>query len=264
MPRRRAMTSAHASEVKVSGHWNEDDFASLIGGEINQGSHLDKKDVIDCQHRFHSVKAGTWWQIFLYGRERLATNTILQGIGEVADIMVACLDAYPATYEDYLLDKTSAKLNLQPFMRQLRDELEQPRVFRAFLDKSLFDGGNADYLSVFLGPANTSPEAKEFHIFHKTDVVDALSGDIILLNSKGRREGEMDDQKVTLRSKLHRRNIGELEDRHDSRVHYKEMKFRLNSAGVFGILDSAIPLRSQITPQLVTYGRAVRTFRLLG
>lgn len=264
MPRRRAMTSAHASDVKVSGHRNEEDFASLIGGQVNQGFHLDKGDVIDAQHRFHSVKSGTWWQIFLYGRERLVTDTILQGLGEVANIMIACLDAYPATYDEYVADKLTAKLNLQPQMRRLRAELENTRVFRAFLDLSLFDGGNADYLSVFLGPANHNPQEKVFHIFHKTDVVDALSQDITLLNSKGRRAGQMDDQKVTLHSTLHGKNIGELEDRHDSPVHYREMKFRLNAGDVFEILDLFMIDRRRLAPQLITYGRAGRMFRLPG
>ena len=69
MPRRRAMTSEHASDVKVSGHRNENHFAFLIGGQVNLGSHLDKKDqltisvdaptrlrqdVIDWQHTLYS------------------------------------------------------------------------------------------------------------------------------------------------------------------------------------------------------------------
>jgi len=59
------MATTHASEVKVAGHRNERGFASLIGGQVNLGARADKKDVIDGQHRSHSVKAGTWWQIFL-------------------------------------------------------------------------------------------------------------------------------------------------------------------------------------------------------
>lgn len=45
------MTSKQASRVKLSGHQNEQDFATLIGGSVNLGSHTDKKDVIDAQHR---------------------------------------------------------------------------------------------------------------------------------------------------------------------------------------------------------------------
>ena len=53
MARKRAMTSDHASEVKIAGHLNECDFAELIGGEVNLGTHTDKRDVIDGQRRSH-------------------------------------------------------------------------------------------------------------------------------------------------------------------------------------------------------------------
>ncbi len=255
------MSADHASEVKRSGHRNEYDFASLIGGQVNLGSHIDKKDVIDAQHRSHSVKAGTWWQIFLYGRERLRTNTIFQGLGQIADIMIACIDAYPPDRAKYLADPLAAKERLQPHMRRLRSELINPRTFQAFLNKALFDGGNADYLSIFLGPASAPVDDKRFHIFHKDDVVSALAADVTLRNSKARRKGEMDDQKVTFLSKLHRKNIGEIEDRHDGAVHYREMKFRLNAQSVFDILTASIANTKQARAQATTYGRAARLFR---
>lgn len=261
MARRRAMTSEHASEVKIAGHLNEYDFAELIGGEVNLGTHTDKKDVIDEQHRSHSVKAGTWWQVFLYGRDRLKSNTIFQGLGDVANIMIACIDAYPRNYAAYVRDKIKAKKKLQPPMRRLLAELEKPQIFNAFLDKALFDGGNAEYLSIFLGPAKADKENKVFHIFYKNEVVAALAADVTLRNSKARNAKQMDDQKVTFRSALHRKNIGEIEDRHDSKGHYREMKFRLNAKLVFEILTNSITGTKQARPQVITYGRATRLFR---
>lgn len=261
MPRRRAMSSEHASEVKVSGHRNEADFASLIGGAVNLGSHTDKKDVIDAQHRSHSVKAGTWWQIFLYGRERLRTNTIFQGLGDVANIMIDCIDAYPLDRADYLQNRTEAKRRLQPHMRRLLAELQKPNIFNAFLDKALFDAGNADYLSIWLGKANAAVEDKTFHVFHKNEVVAALATDVTLRNSKANHAGQMDDQKVTFYSSLHSRNIGEIEDRHDSDTHYREMKFRLNAKSVFDVLTDAMPDATQVYPQVIAHGRATRLLR---
>ncbi len=255
------MTSDHAGEVKIAGHLNEYDFADLIGGEVNLGTHTDKKDVIDGQHRSHSVKAGTWWQVFLYGRDRLETNTIFQGLGEVANIMIARIDAYPSSYADYQRDKTEAKRKLQPRMRRLLAELEKPNIFSAFLDKPLFDGGNAEYLSIFLGPAKTDKKNKTFHVFHKDAVVAALAADVTLRNSKARNAKQMDDQKVTFRSALHRKNIGEIEDRHDSKGHYREMKFRLNARLVFEILTNGITDTKLARPQVITYGRAARLFK---
>lgn len=260
MPR-RAMTSAHARSVKLSGHRNETDFAALIGGEVNAGSHTDKKDVIDQQHRSHSVKAGTWWQVFLYGRERLRTNTIFQGLGDVADIMVECIDAYPQEYDAYRSGKDAVKRRLQPHMRRLLAELQQPAIFKAFLDKALFDGGNADYLSVWLGPANKPAVEKVFHVFHKDDVVNTLADDVELRNSKARHAGQYDDQKVTFYSALNKRTIGEIEDRHDSALHYRQMKFRLNAAGVVDVLTTQYPNPQEVRPQVLTHGKAIRMFK---
>jgi len=258
---RRAMTSAHARSVKLSGHRNETDFASLIGGQVNAGSHTDKKDVIDQQHRSHSVKAGTWWQVFLYSRDRLRTNTIFQGLGNVAGIMIDCIDAYPQDYNAYRNNKDAAKKRLQPHMQRLLAELQKPAIFKAFLDKALFDGGNAEYLSVWLGPANRPIGEKVFHVFHKDDVVNALAADVELRNSKARHAGQRDDQKVTFYSALNHRNIGEIEDRHDSLQHYREMKFRLNAAGVLNVLTEQYPNSQSARPQVLTHGRAIRLFK---
>lgn len=262
--RRRAMSSDQASDVKTSGHRNERDFAYLIGGELNRVSPVDKTDVIDAQGRAHSVKAGNWCQVFLYGRERLVTNTAFQELGQVGNLMVACLDSYPATYEDYIADKDAAKVSLQPNMRRLCAELTLPGIFPAFLEKALFDIGDADYLSIFPGPARANRAAKVFHIFDKSDVVAALAADIKVQNSKQRGRGQMDDQKVTFRSNHHQRNVGELEDRHDSPLHYRQMKFRLNVSDTYRILSESIAPREQIAAQLATYGRAVERFRLPG
>ncbi len=262
MSRKRAMTSQHAQEVKLAGHLNEKHFASLIGGEV-KGHPNDKKDVLDASSCFHSVKSGTWWQIFLYGRSRLEKDSIFQGLGNVADIMIACIDAYPVNRADYEANKILAKQKLQPQMRELLAELQKPKTFKAFLDKALFDGGSAQYLSMFLGRANEDITDKIFHIFHKDDVVKALAANVTLQNSRARNPRQMDDQKVTFRSHLCSINIGEIEDRHDSKRHYRQMKFRLNAGCVFDILTNKIPEKKEASSQIVTYGQAVRAFKIL-
>ena len=261
-PKKRAMSSEHASEVKIAGHKNEEDFARIIGGEVNRGSHTDKKDVIDTHHRSHSVKAGKWWQIFLYSRNRLANNTILQGIGNVANLMVQCLDVYPEHRDKYEKDKKIVKQKLQPVMRNLLRELQKQNIFRAFLDKSMFDGGNAEYLSIFLGKAKENVQNKQFHIFYKDDVVNAIEKYVDLRNSKARTVTQNDDQKIIFYSTLHNKNIGEIEDRHESRSHYKQMKFRLHAQLVYDILKEHCGEGSQLSPQIVVYGVAKKKFKL--
>ena len=133
------------------------------GGKINAGAHTDKKDVIDKQDRAHSVKAGTWWQIFLYGEERLKTNSIFQGMGNVANIMLDCLNAYPPSFAEYQKNKKAAKQALRPHMRALLTELQKPNILRAFLDKALFDGGKADFLSIYPSAANDPQNKKHLN-----------------------------------------------------------------------------------------------------
>lgn len=261
MPKKRAMTPEHARQVKQAGHQNERDFASIIGGRIHGGSHTDKRDVMDAQDRSHSVKSGTWWQVFLYSRKRLETNTMFQGL-KLADIMIGCLDCYPEHREDYLSDKMTVKQKLQSHMRDLLEELDKPRTFRAFLEKALFEGGNADYLSIFLGPAKEQVQDKTFHIFHKNDVVLTLSSNVTLRNSKAQRSNQMDDQKVVFRSNFHGKNIGEIEDRHDSPQHYREMKCRLHAESVFDILTDEITEKDRKSDQVVAYGGAVKSFSI--
>ena len=257
---RRAMTKEHASSVKRGGHKNEEHFADVIGGHVQQGSHTDKKDVIDGQDRAHSVKAGKWWQIFLYGEKRLRTNTIFQGIGQVANIMLDCLAAYPSTIEEYTADKQKFKQSLRPHMVRLKEELGKPAIFKAMLDKSLFDGGNADYLSIYPGPSNVPSSDKHFHIFHKDDVTTALLDDLTVANSQARKKGDTSEQKVVFKSALHGKQVGEIEDRHDSRGHYREMKFRLNGPMVLDVLQEG-KVGTLKRTQATTYGNATRLFR---
>ena len=260
MKRKRAMTTGHASEVKRTGHRNERDFAALIGGAVNVGSHVDKKEVTDSQNFSHSVRAGNFWQVFLYtDQERLRED--FQGLGKVAKIMLKCIDAFPEDYTDYLYDEIGTKTRLQIHMRQLLEELQKPSIFPAFLKKALF-GDSVDFLTIFPGPAKTDRNQKTFHVFHKDEVVAALVADVTLRNSEARRVGEMDALKVTLRSALHRKIIGEIEDRHDSEVHYRQMKFRLHGIPVFNLLANMnkTQLIKQVRPQILAHGKAAMMF----
>ncbi len=172
--------------------------------------------------------------------------------------MIDCLDAYPTTYDEYLSNKTAAKLRLQPHMRRLLEELNKPKMLASLLAKALFDGGNADYLSIYPGLAKDLKEKKHFHVFHKNKVVDTLCTNVSLRNSKARHSKQMDDQKVVFFSLLHNKQIGQIEDRHDSKSHYKQIKFRLDSEPVFEILKSNIHPKKNVEPQVTTYGLACK------
>lgn len=230
------MRTELAHRTRMKGGEHENDFAELIGGRIVQGTHTNRMNVLDAREQEYSVRAGTWWQLFLLGEDDLARNTIFQGVGNVASIMLDCLNAYPPKYHDYLRDKRAAKQALRPHMRRLRMELSRREVLMAFLERALFDGGKADYLTILPGPHETSLSEKYFHVFRRNDVATALATDMKPANSRARKRGETSGQKVVFKSHLLERQIGEIEDRHDSRWHYRRMRFRLHGPSVFHIL----------------------------
>jgi len=177
--------------------------------------------------------------------------------------MIDCLDAYPQDFTAYQADKDAAKQRLRSHMRCLLAELQKPKIFPAFLEKALFDGGSAEYLSIYAGPASTPFQQKHFHIFHRINVIDVLQKDVTLANSQARRRGQTPEQKVVFKSELQGKQIGEIEDRHDSPGHYREMKFRLDGKAVFAILKEFItnPAATRARPRATTYGEAVKKFQ---
>ena len=254
--KRRAMTSGEASYKKIKGHIVEADFADLIKGTVRKGPQTDKKDVLDRQQNWHSVKSDAkWWQVFLYARSRLETNTIFQGLGDIAGIMVACLDVFPTTFQQYQKDKLSAKMKLQKPMRKLKDEIEKPGNLAAFFSKSIFNGGEVDYLTI------QKPDGR-FHIFHQSDVVRTLSHRLLVDNSRARQKGQMDCQKVLFKDKIKGRiNVGEIEVRTDSEQHYREMKCRFHGHKIFEILTENIAARRDVSDKLTAYGQGIKRFK---
>lgn len=260
-PKKKAMTSEQASKAKKGGHKNEQQFADLIDGTVMQGSPTKKPDVLDALGNTHSVKCGEYWQIFLYGENRLEQDTFLQETGEASKIMLDCLREFPPDRAKYVACKQKYKEALRPHMRRLLAELQKPGKFAKFLDKAIFNGGNAEYLSFTLEKATVSIEKKRFNTYKREDVISAFVADLTLDNSRARKKGDTSEQKVVLKSKsLDGRNVGEIELRNDSVRHYKQMKFRLKAIFVAYILDAQIrnpdPI-TYLTQQTTTHGKAV-------
>ena len=252
--KKRAMSSSHASYVKREGHQREHVFAELIGGEVNAGAQTDKKDVIDSKHQVYSVKGGTWWQIFLYSKGRFETNTIFRTIGRIADLMVKCIDVFPDDRSMYLRDKERYKSAIQEPMRQLAQEFDDPRVKQSFLDKALFNAGEVNFLAV------QPPRRDIFYVFHQEDVVDVLSRELKVGNSKARNPQQRDCQKVVFRTSV---NVGEIEIRTDSKQHYKQAKCRFNAELISGLLLDHVETKTRgvqesINKKVIPRGKAVK------
>ena len=191
---KRAMSPRTASYKKRTGHYNERCFAQLINGQV-VGARTDKTDVIDPQYNTYSVKSGEWWQIFLYVRERFVDNTEFHEMGNVADLLIECLDAFPETREDYVANKTAAKLRLQQPMRTLKDEILKPTIFPQLLEKGFFNGNEVAFFAALpleLSDDKIPLDQKHFHVFSAQDVVGLLSTELGIANSKARpgRRGE--------------------------------------------------------------------------
>ncbi len=251
------MTSEAASKKKTDGHEREDKFAELIGGEVNAGNQQAKKDVIDRQHNSHSVKGGKYWQIFLYRRSHWENNTIFRGMGNIADIMIDCLDAFPESRSDYLTDKHTHKIALQEPMERLLQELSNERIFTAFLSKALFNGGEVGYLAI------ERPD-KKFHIFEQKNVLRVLEANMNLENSRARTDGQYDSQKVVFKIKNAKDrfvNTGEIEVRNDSKIHYREAKCRFDGHKIFELLEREIGMGEEKAPNVFAHGEAIKKFK---
>ena len=250
---KRAMSSRQASYKKRRGRINERHFVELIGGDVVSG--VEKTDVIDPQYNTYSVKSGEWWQIFLYGRERFVTNTEFQGIGNVANLIIRCIDVFPESQKDYKADKITVKKRLQPAMRDLCAEILKPTIFSQLLSKGIFNGDEVDYLSVLpKSLSDTVLSQKHFHVFAAEDVVSLLSTHLKVENTKAQNRNQMDALKVGFR--YNNRRVGEIEIRTDRPEKYKLVMWRLNSPAMLGLLRRNLEETFVEDRQVSVYGKA--------
>ena len=257
--KKRAMPSHVASDKKTGGHDNESCFAALIGGEV-VGGKTDKTDVI-LESNTYSVKGGKKWQIFLYGRKRFVTNTEFQDIGNIANLIIDCIDAFPESRSDYLADKISTKKRLQLPMRKLKDEICKPDIFPQLLSKAIFNGKEVHYFAALpkeVSDKDVPSSQKYFHVFSAEDVVDLFSTNLEIENTKARNRGQMDDQKVGFR--YDNRRVGEIEIRTDSGGKYRRAFWRLDSTSMLKLLRSNLDATIIKDRQISVYGSARNNF----
>lgn len=257
LPKRRAMTSEQAREVRRSGHADAREFASLIGLSSDyQNDPNAKKDVIDLSGDAHSVKSGTKkWQIFLYSPGRFERDMIFRRLNGLGQLLLDCLAVFPDKFEEYKQNKIFYKDQLKKLMQKLKERMQNKETLRAFLEKSFFNAGEVTYLTI--------KDNNCFNVFHGDDVVRILTDKIIVDNSKG-------EQKVIFKIKnINKKTlktfplitIGEIEMRNDSIRHFKEMKFWMGKDKTFELLKNNISPIKEIKSKLSVYGKALKTFR---
>ena len=255
-PRKRAMSSEKASEVKRQGHEDEREFAKLIGMEAEyQNGPTDKKDVIDKNGDTHSIKGGNKrWQIFLYGIDRFRKDMIFKVMGGIGDgigqILLSCLECFPDDYATYQSDKTKYKELLKPRMIELSGKLQNNEVFSAFLLKSIFNCGEVTYLTI--------KNDDVFHVFLNDDVIQTLVTTLSRETSVAMRADQMDYQKVTF--VYNSVNVGTIEVRHDSDKHYRQAVFSLDKTPILDLLSTKVTKKEAWGSNVIVYGKAIKKF----
>jgi hypothetical protein len=250
--RKRALSREAARAVRQRGYDDALEFALLIGlSKDYKNDLLAKKDVIDPSGDAHSVKGGQKkWQIFLYSRRRFDSNDAFKTMNGIGDILIECIDSFPPAFSDYQARKQEAKQRLREPMTKLKEKLQSKSRLRAFLNKSLFNGGEVNYLTV--------KHNGIFHVFINKDVIDMFGNYLEICNSRAISSGQVPEQKVLFR--YGGKNIGELEMRNDSEIHYREIRFNMIKPRVMELLFDKIPLKKKYNDSVWVYGKAEKKF----
>jgi len=254
MLKKKAMSSERASEVKRKGHADAHEFAECLGiGRDYTSDPRAKKDVIDLQGNTYSVKSGEKkWQIFLYSKNRFKQDYNFQTMNGLGDIFVACIESFPESRAEYLRNKDIYKKKLENSMIKLCLKLNDIRLLKAFIDKSMFNSGEVNFLVI--------KEEKQFHVFWNKDVVEILSKNYKVENSKARGKNQFNNQKVIF--KVSDQTHGEIEMRNDSDIHYREVKFWLGKRLTFNLLRGNINIKKEIPQRrIILYGDAIKKLK---
>ncbi|MDR0820777.1 MAG: hypothetical protein LBN19_04640 [Endomicrobium sp.] len=199
----------------------------------------------------HSVKSGNKkWQIFLYGLTRFESDESFVVMNGMGALLVDCINAFPNSFEDYEKDKTKYKEKLRVPMRALAGKMQMPVRLKAFLNKSIFNGGEVNYLTI--------KQDGVFHIFDSSDVLEVMSKFFKVVNSKAIAKGQFPEQKVLLR--YNGLNVGEIEMRNDSLVHYREIRFNMLKPRAMKLLFEKIPQTKKFSDKVFVYGIADKRF----
>lgn len=245
----RASSSEEARRYRQQGYDDALLFALAIGMDKDyQNDPKAKKDVIDPSGDAHSVKGGKKkWQIFLYSESRFEEFRIMNGMGQD---LINCINAFPKSFVEYQQNKTTSKEALRPHMVILANKLKEKYRLFAFLEKSMFNGGEVNYLTVL--------EKDKFHVFWGKQVSKVMSDNLEVTNSQARHSGQFPEQKVVL--KYEGVNLGEIEMRNDSEIHYREIRFNMVKPKAMRLLFSKITNTKNFNNDVILYGDAIKHF----
>lgn len=250
--KKRGLSSSGARWVRQSGHNDALEFAISIGLPRDyKNDPKAKKDVIDPSGDAHSVKSGQKkWQIFLYGLGRFESDDAFRVMNGIGALLIECIKSFPDSFDEYQADKMAAKERLRVHMRALLEKLSEKPRLRAFFNKSLFNGGEVNYLTV--------KDNGTFHVFLNTDVLDVFSENLTVANSRAISAGHVAEQKVIFL--YEGKNFAELEMRNDSKIHYREIRFNMLKPRAMALLLDKLPVTARYNEKVVVHGNASKKF----
>lgn len=248
---KRGLSSEDARKVRQQGHDDAFEFAMLIGLESDyRNNQAAKKDVVDPDGDSHSLKSGNKkWQIFLYGR-RAFEDDVFQSMNGIGQLLVKCIDAFPTDFYEYQRNKDEAKQRCRIPMRKLAKLLQENRRVRSFINKSMFNAGEVNYLTV--------RHDNVYHVFANKDVVKVFADAVTVENSQARSANQVPEQKVIF--KYDGKNLAELEMRNDSEIHYRQIRFNMMKPRMMKLLFDKIPLTKKFSNYVLVYGEASKKF----
>jgi hypothetical protein len=244
MRKKRAMTKEKASLVKIQGHLDAKEFATLIGlADDYQNDPRAKKDVIDFNGDAHSIKSGKgYWQIFLYSESRFENDSSFRAMNGIGLLMLECIKLIPDDKNIYQNNKQFYKEKIADFMIKIQEKLQEKYRLDAFLRKAIFEGSQVNYLTI--------KHDQKFHVFWHDDVMKIFLNNLTIANSLG-------NQKVLLKLK---NNCGEIEMRNGEDHHHKEMKFRLHKMPITNLLINNSSEMKEYNDSVILYGMAIKKF----
>jgi hypothetical protein len=114
----------------------------------------------------------------------------------------------------------------------------------------MFNGGEVNYLTIL--------HQGNFHVFWSKEVERVMTENLEVCNSKARQKDHFSDQKVVFRYKG--KNLGEIEMRNDSPIHYREIRFNMVKPRAMNLLFDNISLKKQYNANVLVYGEAIKHF----
>jgi len=247
--KKKAMSSEKASFVKKEGHFNEDDFAALIGGEKIKGTQ--KGDILKNGHKLSLKKICKRIQFALYGID--SENWV-----ESSPSAVKCkniLSIYPESFAEYQGNKTHYKSLLREKMVDFKDHLSIKDNLKEYLSLVITKSGDVDYIVM-------KDKTNQF-IFDASEVIYTIVTNSVVVNSKAIKGGDTPEQKVLItipKGKIFV-NLLELEIRNSSEGHYAKFLCVCFRDRLFELLKSCITEEKIFNDNLVVRGIAIKDFQ---